>query len=215
MARNDVIGDIARVTLAIQYPDSQVQENNISFVATTVGGGDSRAALGAAVYTAWLASFITTVSPTTNFYGYKVSLLNITPPPAPKLLVSLHAGLGSTYNMATQARPVLSWQTALAGRSYRGRIFLPTPTIDFISAPGFPTAAYLALANAFGAAIVPSLVAGGTTWTMSVVHRTVVSVGPPKVISWTSTPVVNVIARDLFGTQRKSGNYGRENPAPW
>lgn len=215
MARIDVVGDIARVTLALMYPDSQIEENNICFKAGTVGGSDTRASLGAAVYGQWKASFLLTVSPTTVMHGWKVSILNALPPPAPVFAAPGDVGTGSEYNVPTQTRPILSWQTAQAGRAFRGRLFLPTPTIDFVSAPGFPTAAYLAIANAFGSAVLPNVGVSGTTWTPVIAHRRVISVGPPKVISWTSDAIIARIARGEFGTQRKSGNYGRTNTEPW
>lgn len=207
----DAPGQLVRVTIAFQMPDSQIEECNMGFICSAGGGGDSRLALGDQVYSAFATNWIPIMSALTSGFGYKVSTVGTHPPPLAKTAVGMIAGgVGSTPPAPTQARPVLSWGTAMGGKGYRGRLFLPTPSVNACTAGGFILAGVVAAGQALGTQLLAPITVGGTTWNISLIHR---HKGPP--ITFTSDPIISATMRNAFGTQRKSGNYGRVNSAPW
>jgi hypothetical protein len=210
MAYTDTPGDILRVTIAALYPDTQVQEVNHNFVCGSSGGGDSRTALGAAVLGVYVTNYAPVMSSVSSLYGYKVALVNRPPPPFPKALVSSTPGALTVLVMPTQVRPILGWQTAQAGRGFRGRNFLFTPADTMMGSTGYPNTTMNTATAAVGAAIGAGFSVGGSAWAPVVAHR---HKGPP--VTWTFTLVANGFNPAKFGTQRKSGNYGRVNSNPW
>lgn len=206
----DAVGKLVRVTIAATYPDSQVQMNNLGYACTVAGGTDTRPALGAAVQTIFLANLPAVMAAVSSIYGWRVQTLSPAPPDLTVSGVNVVAGSVGQPIMPTQARPVLKWLTAMAGRRYRGRIYGFTPVNSRITSTGFPDATLDAAQLALGVALLPAIVSAGSTWKLSLIHR---AAGSPVV--YTSTLITNCEVASLFGTQRKSGNYGRENPAPW
>lgn len=206
----DQVGDIVRVTIAWQYPDQQVLENNIAYRCSAAAAVDSRGALGNAVRTIFLSVWLPHVSNQVNLYGYKVSALNKMPSPAPVTGVIVTMGVGTSGIMPTQARPLLKLRTALAGRKYRGRLFLPTPILDDITASGYPTAGLNTDTGLIGTGIINPISVSGSTWTAVIAHLVK---GNP--LATTTTDITSAIPAGLFGTMRKSGNTGRINATPW
>lgn len=203
-------GDIIRVTIAATFPDSQIQENNLNYVITSAGGTDFRPTLGPSVYALFLANWLNSMSYDSSMYGWKVAVVNRSPNPVPASAVATNVGSISAHPCPTQARPILSWQTANGGRGYRGRLFLFTPSSNAVSATGYLDTTPAAASAALAAALLPPITAGGTTLQLVIAHR---HKGPP--VTWTVDPVTAAIARVKIGTQRKSGNYGRTNVGPW
>ena len=211
MAYVDAPGTIARVTVAWQMPDTHIQENNVCYVCTAGGGGDTRFALGTAVNAAFTGSYLAVMSSLTSNYGFKVSILNVKPPPRASTSAFTQAGLvGSTPPLATQTRPVLTWLTASGGRGFRGRLYFPTPASTLITSAAVPDPTVVAAMGTVATALAAISAVGGSTWALALAHRVA---GPP--VTWTSTLITNATPRALYGTQRKSGNYGRVNASPW
>jgi hypothetical protein len=206
----DLVGDIVRVTLAWQYPDSQIEENNIAFRCSASGGSDSRAALGGAVYSGLALIYAPAMGPSSSGYGWKVTSLNKTTPPLPESLATPSPGTGVDPNCPTQARPILRLRTALSGRKYRGRLFLPTPDTTRITNGGYPTPGLLTIIGTFGAALLVPVNVLGSTWIAIIAH--LVPGNPPAT---TYDDIVSTAPSGLFGTQRRSGNTGRINSIPW
>lgn len=208
---NDTIGSVQRVTIAWMQPDQQVQECNLCYVATAVGAGDSRGQLAFSVYTLFKTNWLPQLAPATIMYGWKISSVNAVPAMQPRWNVAVGDVGGAANPVApTQTRPILRLATAFAGRKYRGRIFLPTPSAAALANTGFPSAANTAAAQALGTALLTPIVQVGTTWQLVIAHRV-----PKLPASTTTTPVAGALASGLFGTQRRSGNTGRLNPNPW
>lgn len=205
----DAIGDIARVTIAAIYPDNQVQEVNHNFLCTTPSGADSRPGLGAAVLSIWSA-YAAFLPSNVSLYGYKVSIVNRKPPPMPRALVSSTTGTASGLLMPTQTRPVIGWQTINAGRSQRGRTFAFTPAASLMGSTGFPSATLTTGLNTIASALLAGMTPSGSLWLLTLAHRIK---GPP--VTWSSTVLNTGTGTGKFGTQRKSGNYGRVNASPW
>lgn len=206
----DVLGQIMRVTIAAQYPDAQIEMNNLTYVATAVGGADTRALLGVAVRNKFVAQWLPVMSPTSNIYGNRTLQLAPLPAAASTSVANPIVGTGVGNSAPTQARPILRFTTALAGRPYRGRLYLFTPILTCTDALAYPTAAIRAAVVALGASLQGANVVGGTTWSPCIAHKPSTPGAP-----WTSTPITGTVDPGMFGTQRRSGNTGRLNPTPW
>lgn len=122
------------------------------------------------------------------------------------------AGTGGATAVPTQVRGLISWYaTVAAGPRYRGRSYIPFPPQAALLASGDPTAGYTAaLANhsiSLAGPIVTVNGAGSTTVQLCIAHR--------KDIPISAALVTVLNARAKFATQRKSGQYGRANVAPF
>ena len=122
-------------------------------------------------------------------------------------------GMGTAFAtpMPRQVTGVITWKTALAGRSFRGRFYAPFATTQDINTgpKADPTAAYTAKLTAVGNALMPGFVAGVGGNTNSF-----------KLVVWSkklrvATPVSTFVSQGIFGTQRKRGGYGRPNLPPF
>lgn len=206
----DLAGDIVRVTIAWSYPDAQVLENNLCYLCKTSGGTDSRGLLGVAVYDIFVTNWLPRIGPAAAIYGYKVDTINRVPHPLPATSIGIAPGSGTNPNCPTQTRPMLRLTTALAGRKFRGRLFLPSPQAADVSNSGFPVAGNTVAVGALGTALLAPIIVAGTTWQLGICHR--VKANPAAT---TITDVTGNSAPGLFGTQWKSGNTGRANTPPW
>lgn len=211
MAVIEAVGDVNRVTIACIQPDSQTQMVNICYRCSVAGGGDSRVTMANTCLAKFTANYLAQMAPASILYGWKVSSVNKAPAVQPVWNNLTPAnGTGANPPAPTQARPLLRFSTAFAGRKYRGRIFLFTPGVAACANTGYPTAALIAAVQALGAALVTNIVAGGSTWVPVIAHRIK---GLPA--STTVTDITGYSSPGLFGTQRRSGNTGRLNPVPW
>lgn len=207
---NDQIGKIVRVTIAATFSDNQVQMNNLSYACTTAGGGDSRGALGAAVQTLFNAAMLPVMSSNSAIYGWLVQTLMPRPPDISVSGVNTIAGAGGATYVPSQARPLIGFKTALAGKKYRGRIYCFSPASTLVDAGGYPPAALNAVINAFGTSLLAPIIVGGSTWSLAIAHRS-----PGSPLTYTYDLVTARAVRNQWGTQRRSGNTGRLNVNPW
>lgn len=205
----DIVGDLVRITVATTYPtEPQVQENNITFKCSISGGTDTRTALGANVFALYTGGYSIIQSSGCNIYGWKAAYLNRAP--APSALTggtSTPGGAGSNW-LPTQLRPLLRWGTGFAGRKYRGRLYLPTPSSTGITTGGVPSGAVVTQMANLGTGLVAPFSSAGSTWIPVIAHR------PTGGGAWDSTPITGYTAVSVFATQRKSGILGRPNPGP-
>lgn len=212
MAYNDRVGELVRVTLAATYTNNQVEETDYAFTPTVTGGGDSRAALGAGVYGALSAVLPPYLATTTNMFGWKVSVLNVKPPPAAVSSKTLVAGTdAANAALPTQARPLIRFRTDLGGRTGRGRSYMFTPSAGFLQGDNTVNPALVAVLQGFGAFLAAGITVGGTAWSFVILNRS----APPPPFTYGFTPVKTAEATNLFATQRRSGDTGRKNADPW
>lgn len=206
----DIIGDIVRVTVAAYYDTkTQLQINALHFICKATGGGDTRNALGVAVFNNYSAQLLAGMPATSSLYGYKVDNVNRTPPPVPITANLEVPGMGSGVPMPSQCRPLVALKTAFAGRGYRGRIFTFTPVSSKINADGTVLAAWVTTMDAFTDALIAPQAVGGSTWQLCIAHR---PKGP--ILAWSATDVNEGGSTTLIATQRSSGRYGRINQYP-
>lgn len=110
--------------------------------------------------------------------------------------------------MPKQTCGILSIKTQKAGRSFRGRLYIPFPTEVSNQEPGEPTDPYVASATALaGYYETPqTFVIGGNSISMKpVLYSRVLNV---------TNDVTNVIAAPRWGTQRRRSSYGQLNQFP-
>lgn len=108
--------------------------------------------------------------------------------------------------LPSQVTGLVTWRTAGAGRAMRGRTYFPFPTESRNTASGLPDAAYLTALNTFATAVVLGGAVGGggnTAEIQPVVYHKATG---------TVTPVTTFSVRSRWGTQRRRGSSGRQNP---
>jgi len=146
-----------------------------------------------------------------HYYGSSTTLMTGVTPYAPFYEnANDDNGIGGAVPLAAQTCGLLSKVTDLRGPKYRGRVYIPFPATDAITAgTEHPNAAYQADVEAIGDALLtagPVVVIGGAT-----VHLTPVlwhgTDGPPTVIS-------SYEAKALWATQKRRGDYGKGNLVP-
>ena len=211
MAYIDTVGDIIRVTVAASYPNKQVQECNWHCHCIASGGGDSRSAVAAQVNSLAAVHIYPTLMSTVKYLGCRVALVLSGTPYSPVIVDKDDPGTSTgNIQLPTQVRGVLKFRTALSGRAYRGRIYTFTPTSTWQDADGHPLDTYgvhwATILDQFRA----GLSVGGSIWQLVIYHRLVV---PKPFIQ--PTPVTQVINQTVWGTQRRSGDFGRPNLNPW
>lgn len=135
----------------------------------------------------------------------------VTPPPLRADVVSLvnaGAGTAGTPALPRQVSGLISWYTALAGRSQRGRTYVPFPAVADDFGDGTPTAAYKTRLDAYSTAVngVTTISLGGRTATVAqrIFHRA----------TTLSDTIVTKLSRQQWATQRRRGAYGRPNSSP-
>jgi hypothetical protein len=198
------------------YSLNQMSVNVRYFQVATVTGGTMTetqfiTALGANFATVMKAAM------TNNAEYIGSDVQNITgAKPYPIQVASLSgAGFGAAgaNPLPTQVCGVLSLKTALTGRGYRGRSYIPFPDFSAVNTGSqLPTGAYETLVGNIGNVVTGALavVNGGVTVTVQWMLRH----SKPVAIAGTYTPIVGYVTPDAFGTQRRRGSYGRQNPIP-
>lgn len=107
-----------------------------------------------------------------------------------------------------QVSGVLSFSTAFGGAKYRGRVYIPFPGEADNDNTQAPIAGYVTrlttLLNLWLASQVINNGGNSVTITPGIYHRG----------DHTFTPFNTGLAKQLWATQRRRGNYGRENAPP-
>lgn len=126
-------------------------------------------------------------------------------------IANLAAGTGSASLLPRQVSGIITARTALAGKSYRGRLYIPFPGTGDLDGTilAKPIASYQTRLNALGAALLPGFTAGvgGNTNSFAPVIFS-------KKLS-ASTPITQFLGQLLWATQRRRGGFGRPNPPPF
>lgn len=210
MAQPLLPGDIYEATV-VSYLNGQVGEFRVGFQVTAVGAPTATDADLAVYVDGQLAPLIKPLLATVASYR-GVSVRKVSPVGIYLPQISngnAGAGTGSGSPLPTQVRALLSWGTARAGRSYRGRSYIPFIASGFNGSQGHPTGAFAILMLLVGA----SYAAG---YTVSVGGRTatVIPVIYSKKLN-EATQIVSYLSPLLWATQRRSGDRGRLNPQPF
>lgn len=119
-------------------------------------------------------------------------------------------GAGSVVGepLPGQVSGLISFKTALAGREYRGRAYVPFPSEVHNDETGLPTSGYFALLEQLG----DDLEAPMTAFTAPKAATVIPVVWSKKFSS--ATPVVFTLPRQKWATQRRRGPFGAANASP-
>lgn len=119
---------------------------------------------------------------------------------------STSVGSLSAVPLPTQDTGIVSLNTLKSGRAYRGRFYFPFPLVSQLDATdSTPTAAYVTALKNLADALVKTwnvVGAGGTaTLVPTIYHRA----------NQTNDQIIGYVAKKLWATQRRRGDYGRLN----
>jgi len=185
------IGDIYAIQIVQEY-QSSVMLNVLHYETTVQGSGD----------VASLASeIVSNVIPalkalqTNELEHTFVVAQKIWPLPVNLAhATSTGAGVGgiATAGSPAEVAAVITKETALAGRAFRGRFFI-TGIPQSRTVGGKVTSTMLTAMDTLALALQGSQVLNGSTWIPVVYHRT----------AHTTTPVINMRSRDIVRAQRR------------
>jgi len=197
--------------MAFNYANNQWELPSFHIQSAQANATDTKPQVVSTIDSLIQAHIVPSLSTTVVYYGAKVSPAYTTPPWNPYISTPKTPGTSSSDCLPTQVRPIISMHTAKSGRSWRGRLYGATPAVLFADANGAPlpalSSAWLAVLDVWRAGLVVS----GTTWSMVLLHK---QKPPPTAL--TPPDLVTVLEfQDRFGTQRRSGAYGRPNSEPW
>lgn len=205
----DTVGDIVRVSAYFSYPNSQVQIIDHHFQCTTAGPNDTRGALASQIATTINTNIIPTLNMSVLFKGILVHLVKTVNPVLPAVFSISTPGIRTENTLPTQVRAVLSWYTDMQGVAFRGRNYMPTPSEGFTANTGHPGTGYITSVNAYGGSLLNPFVITGSSWKLGVFHRK-----PSGLVTTSFTPILEYQASGLWGTQHRSGDYGKLNKLP-
>lgn len=208
---NMLLNEIWRLRIA-SYTPSQAAINVVHYKVTSL--------LGAVTDNYMIDQFNTLVGPLyaailSDDARYRgVSLQRAFPAPPTRAIADVDgdtAGVVAGEILPGQIAGIVSVGTAFAGKSQRGRIYLPFPSETDNELPGLPTDTYVAAAQALANAIfvpiskAPTPGVNEITLTPVVFHRA----------NSTSDAITTKLAKKLWATQRRRGSYGRQNLPPF
>jgi len=123
-------------------------------------------------------------------------------------IVNSGPGTSGATALPAQSCGITTWQSVLAGRSYRGRTYWPFPSTLADNGDGYPIAAYVSLLRALSIAILAGFtVTDGlaTEFYVPYVRHSNGTQGPQ---------IVTARNNVKWATQRRRGDYGRQNVSP-
>jgi hypothetical protein len=210
MSVNINVGDVLEFTHC-SFVTDQVALNKTHWVAIAVVGtiSDQNVANSAdAVFAPPMKAFLATDA---NYRGTGVQrILPLPKAPQVSAIAAAAAGLAAPPTLPRQVAGVISLKTAKAGRAFRGRFYQAFPAASFNTAAGQPFPAYsvqmLILAAALSAQL--NVVSGlNSAQIVPVIfHR---KTGTYDLVTSAAFP------RNVWGTQRRRGSYGRTNVVPF
>jgi hypothetical protein len=197
------VGDLAEVVVKWNGFPGQVL-NVFGFEA--ISAGATLVNLGSAFSTALIKNtsggLLNTVL--SSFSVSELQINDVVPGTAAPALTSFTAVFGSSATgeaLPHQCSAVLSWRTALAGRSFRGRSYLPGRS-EAEQAGGVWTPSQITASNAMAAQFLAVFGPSGTdlNWQFVIISR--VANGVPRVPP-IGTPVISGAVRSVVFTQRR------------
>lgn len=153
-------------------------------------------------------SFRANMSIQSNYRGCRVRRIQPNPTDVYTSVADAGAGDIDADPLPTQVAGLISWRTGFAGRSKRGRSYIPFPTEDGNSSGAFPTVGQKALLNNIAVNLSTSvdIVGGGGT------YRLFPIVYSRKLDA--RFEITSFIIRDQWATQRKRSSINPGDPLP-
>jgi len=187
-------------------------------VTNTLGTGATQVQIAAAVDGAIASPLKALMASSAEYLGTKCSKIFPTPRTfATDVFTSTGFGGVAGDPVPRQSRGIVTLTTANAGRSWRGRRYIPFPSETSNDSDGTPTGPYLTALDTLGTALITTLVGvggGGNTCDLEPVLAKLTYVGH-VLNSITMKSFAGRISRNRWATQRRSGSYGRPNVTPF
>lgn len=178
-------------------------------VGSTTGGGIPDTLLASTLDAALAPLYKALMTDAALYYGVKV-FRKYPKATAVPVVADNNTGGGTAGSNAlpTAVRGLLALKTSTIGKKGRGRLYLPFPDSADISGAE-PTSSYVTRATALGTYLTTDLIitSGGLMSGLSLV------VAPKGAVSTWYT-VVSALGEQKWGTQHRSGDFGRLNPFP-
>lgn len=210
MAQLGQVNELAQVRI-VTYLGSQSAINVLHFrVSAVVTGGITTLEAATALDPTWDDEYKNCIPDDVTYRGTGVRKITAIPLPLEDVFVGNEApGNLNDIPLPGQVATVIAWKTALVGRSFRGRTYIPWAGQGANDPPGVPSAAHRALVAALGVAILgPHVIVGATgTVTLKLCVRSI-----PLTVN---TDVTQGLVRTVWGTQRRRGGFGATNPPPF
>jgi hypothetical protein len=207
------VGQYVRcIVESFHSPSSQIGMNRVDFVVESVVGGGLTIGQIASQMLAVVQGVFPAANATTVFLSGVVSELLTTATgkvaQTGQAIDNITVGSAGVGVAPSQVAPVLKKFTGLAGRKNRGRSYFPFLFTGFLQANGELTGAGLTALTTYYSAIfqAQTLVVGGATTVL-------VPVLLGKAVPLVGIDLTSIQMSGLLGTQRRRGDYGRQNPA--
>jgi hypothetical protein len=203
------LNDILEI-IPCTWDESQDGLNILTYQVTAVTGlGASSAVIAESADVRFATLYKQLIANTAQYLGVRCQ--KIWPlPVTPTGVGTANAGVGTGGDVCTPTgcAGLLSKATAAAGRSYRGRTYIPFVPVDAVVSDGLPTAAYLALLASLAVLMEGTFTAGAGANTVTLTP-----------VLWSrklhvATPLLTVTVSQAFATQRKRSAFGRPNIRP-
>lgn len=152
------------------------------------------------------------VALTSKAQYHGVGVRRLTPTPTLEAVSDAAAGpgVGGPTPQAKQVTGIITLRSDTPGRRARGRMYIPFPATDANEANGNPTAAYLANLDDLGNDHVGDVIIDDLAGNVA----TITSIVWSKKFSQ-FYPITGKTVRDKWATQRRRGDYGATNEAPF
>jgi hypothetical protein len=188
----------------------QVSINTVYYKVTAATGATVDVLHFATAFEVEIApAIIPCIANTAEYQEVICQVVNPLPLKAREISHALSApGTGGAVGQARQVAGLIAFYTDLAGPGFRGRNYVPFPSTAASQAYGVASTAYTTALNNLGSAINGFATASQGAGSVTVDHVLYKRAGQ------IATPVVRVVSRLFFATQKKRGSYGKANQVP-
>lgn len=191
------------------YVNNQVGLNTFYFVLANAVGTNTLENFAGALDSIIAASYKPVLANTASYYGSSVQRIFPAPTQPVFTVANTGVGTGGADLSPMQASALITRFTAVAGRTGRGRVYIPfLPTAAYTAVGGLQ-GSFVTLINVIGTA----LLAPNTITTS---FADTIDTNPQIVrqhVTWTT--VTSYLTRTKIATQKRRGQYGRANSLPW
>ena len=226
MAYTPVLNDILEMRVVTQDQTSipQLGINRVYWSVSGITGlGVTQGQIAAFLDGLLSVNYLPLMPASCLYRGVSIQKVSPTPPVvAASAIAHSGTGTGAGALFPAQATILVSLQTAMAGRAFRGRIFLPFISTTYLTGTEVPAAGAIVLAANIGGVLdetqLVTVGANATTITPVIWHRKgygyksgppVVPINPATI--GTVTAITGSTAVAKWATIRRRGDYGRAN----
>lgn len=203
------LGDVWQIRYISRFGEQLGMNIRQYLVTLNLGGGSVGAPeVAGQMQAAFVTAYRSLLNENADYVGTGAQKIRPLPPAMEAIVGTAPptAGIVTGDAVPKQSSGLISLRTALAGRRFRGRVYVPFPGEGENSAIAEPEAVYLSKLQALAIIFLSniSVTTGSTTETLSPVifHRD----------TGTTDRITSAIVRSGWATQRRRGTFGRPNP---